>query len=188
MYFRYCIVLLYITNIKARMVWEEVKEFKGIAVGSYKGVDRMVSPQSSLHPTNLYINSKRGEIYNIRTFGHQIGTQYKMEVTASESGDNVYKCSKTTGKNDIRDLDNKQLFFPKIYLNFYRCLIDMFPTVDGRATIYSEEKYSFLAFLNNIPEKKDRLRLLASLFLLSNGINISLEIKTNKDKSVVLVL
>ncbi|EIJ93219.1 uncharacterized protein NEPG_02175 [Nematocida parisii ERTm1] len=188
MYFRYCLVLLYITNIKARMVWKDVKEFKKIVVGSYKDVDRMVSPQSSLHPTNLYINSKRGEIYNLSEFGCQVEMKYKMEVTASESGNNVYKCSKTTDKNGIRSLENNQPCSSDIYLKFYRCLIEMFPTVDGRATIYSEEKYSFLAFLNNIPEKKDRLRLLASLFLLSKGVGISLEIKTNEAKHDVLVL
>ncbi|KAI5130513.1 hypothetical protein NEPAR03_2101 [Nematocida parisii] len=188
MYFRYCLVLLYITNIKARMVWKDVKEFKGIAVGSYKGVNRMVSPHNSSHPTNSYAISKIGEIYNLSRFGCQVEMKYKLEVTASESGNNVYKCSKTTDKNGIRGLENNQPPFPNIYLNFYRCLIDMFPTVDGRATIDSEEKYSFLAFLNNIPEKKDRLRLLASLFLLSKGVDVSLEIKTDEAKHDVLVL
>ncbi|KAI5154538.1 hypothetical protein NEPAR06_1192, partial [Nematocida parisii] len=188
MYFRYCIVLLYITNIKARMVWKDVKEFKKIVVGSYKDVDRMVSPHSSKHPTNLYINGKLGFIYNLSEFGCEIDVKYKMEVATSESGGNIYKCKKTSDKNGIRSLDNNQSLSSNISLKCCRCLIDMLPTVDGRATIYSEEKYSFLAFLNNISEKKDRLRLLASLFLLSMGVDVSLEIKTNEAKHDVLVL
>ncbi|KAI5187226.1 hypothetical protein NEIRO03_2483 [Nematocida sp. AWRm78] len=189
MYFRYCLVLLYITNIKARMIWEDIEGFKQIVVGSYKGEERIVSPHDSLHPINLYINNKLGLIYNLSTFGHQIDVKYKMEVTDSDSGDNIYKCSQAYSENDICGfVANTKPPFPNIYLKVHKCLIDMFPIVDGRATIYSEDEYSFLAFLNNIPEKKDRFKLLASLFLLSEGVDIPLKIKKNRANENALVI
>ncbi|OAG32829.1 hypothetical protein NEIG_02445 [Nematocida sp. ERTm5] len=188
MHFRYCLLLLYITNIKARMIWEDIEGFKRIVVGSYYGAKMAVSPYDSLHPTNLYVNSKLGFIYNLSTFDYHVDIKYKMEVTTSEYGDNVYKCSKTSDKNEVHNLKHIKQYESDVYLKFYRCLNDMFPTVDGRATIYSEEEYSFLAFLNNIPKKKDRLRLLASLFLLFEEIDISLKIEENKANGDVLVL
>ncbi|OAG32504.1 hypothetical protein NEIG_02339 [Nematocida sp. ERTm5] len=189
MYFKYCLVLLYITNIKARMIWKDVEGFKKIIVGLYKDEERIVSPHYSLHPINLYVNNKRGIIYNLSTFGHQIDVKYKMEVTDNESGDNIYKCSQAYSENDICGfVVNAEPFFPNIYLNAHKCLIDMFPIVDGRATIYSEDKYSFLAFLNKIPEKKNRFKLLASLFLLSVGVDIPLKIKKNRANEYRLVI
>ncbi|KAI5167503.1 hypothetical protein NEIRO03_2040 [Nematocida sp. AWRm78] len=182
------LVLLYITNIKARMIWKDIEVFKRIVVGSYHDAKMAVSPHESLDPTNLYANSKVGLIYDLCAFDYEVDIKYKMQVAASESGDNNYKCSKTSDKNGTHGLDNGQTSASNLYLKFYRCLNHMFPTVDGRATIYSEEEYSFLAFLNNIPKKKDRLRLLASLFLLSMGVDISLKIEANEAHGDVLVL
>ncbi|KAI5165381.1 hypothetical protein NEIRO03_0424 [Nematocida sp. AWRm78] len=183
------LVLLYITNIKARMIWKDVEGFKRIVVGSYNGEERIVSLNNSLHPINLYVNNKLGLMYNLGTFGYDVDVKYKMEVTDSDSGDNIYKFSKTSDKNGIHGLDDNQRLSSDIWLKVHKCLIDMFPIVDGRATIYSEdEEYSFLAFLNNIPEKKNRFKLLASLFLLSEGVDIPFKIKKNKDDEYRLVI
>ncbi|OAG33007.1 hypothetical protein NEIG_02615 [Nematocida sp. ERTm5] len=189
MYFiRHILVLFYIICIKARMLWEDVKEYRATCIGLYGVNERMVSSLVPLHPINLYVNNRLGLIYNLSKFGYEVDIKYKMEVTASDSGDNIYKCSKPSGKTKVHNLNHIKPFISDIHLNLYRCLIDMFPIVDGRPTIYSEEKNSFFSFVDGIPLKKDELRLLASLFLLSEGINISLEIEVNELKEDVLVL
>ncbi|KAI5146487.1 hypothetical protein NEPAR04_2623, partial [Nematocida parisii] len=72
---------------------------------------------------------------------------------------------------------------------FTQQLINMFPSEDRYLSIESESPDSFTRFLRRHEDKSDSLNLLASLFLLSEGINISIEIvedKVNKNKILIL--
>ncbi|KAI5146493.1 hypothetical protein NEPAR06_1193 [Nematocida parisii] len=189
MYFiRHILVLFYIICIKARMVWEDVKEFKSTCIGLYRGNERMVSSLVSLHPAILYVNNRLGLIHNLSMFSYEIDRKLKLEIKCNAFGGNSYKCRKTSDKNGVHRLKHSNRYLSIMHLNLHRCLIDMFPIVDGRAIIYSKEKNSFFSFIDEIPSNNNKFGLLASLFLLSEGIDISLEIKRNDLKEDMLVL
>ncbi|KAI5154319.1 hypothetical protein NEPAR06_1045 [Nematocida parisii] len=189
MYFiRHILVLFYIICIKARMVWEDIEQLKGITIGKYNGNEMMLAQGSSLYLMTLYIIAKKGLIYNLSMFSYEIDRKFELKIKYNASGANDYEYSKTSYKSGIFIYNKLQPSMPNMRINFYKCLIGMIPIIDEAPTIYTKEKDSFFTFLNNIQARKDRLKLLASLFLLSQGINISLEIKTNKYKEDVLVL
>ncbi|KAI5187227.1 hypothetical protein NEIRO03_2484, partial [Nematocida sp. AWRm78] len=159
-----------------------------ITVGLYNGKEVTLAQSGSLHLIRLYIIAKKGLIYNLCMFSYEIDRKFKLRLESNVSGINDYKYSRTSDKSDVLIYSQVQPPISDRRMNFYSCLIDMIPIIDETPTIYAMEKDSFFTFLNNIQMRKDRLRLLASLFLLSQGIDISLGIEMNKHREDVLVL
>ncbi|KAI5166728.1 hypothetical protein NEIRO03_2296 [Nematocida sp. AWRm78] len=172
MYLKYGLLLLYIINIKARILWNDVEKLQGSSVGLYEGKKIMVSPDGSLDITNAYINNKLGLMYNLRMFNHRLDMEYTIKLTTDKLDNTVYTTHDNLSNNKIHYLDIKDKLVSDISKKYNNCLCNMFLIQDGRVLIETEEKSSFFTFLNGIPVNKDRLRLLASLFLLSEGIDL----------------
>ncbi|EIJ89490.1 hypothetical protein NEQG_00260 [Nematocida parisii ERTm3] len=187
MYLKYGLLLLYIANIKARILWDDVEELQGNSVGLYKDKRIMVSPDGSLDITKAYINNKLGLMHNLRMFNHRLDMKYIIELTTDELDNTKYTYNELSN-NSVHHLDINGSVASDISKEYNNCLCNMFLMLDGRVLIQTKEKSSFFTFLNDIPVNKDRLRLLASLFLLSEGIDLSLEINLNgvEKNSVIL--
>ncbi|KAI5143885.1 hypothetical protein NEPAR06_1366 [Nematocida parisii] len=134
----------------------------------------ILHPDGGLSPTVQYMTSESGFMENFRMYWHAIYAENKMKNSGStEDFKNlmVWKVHITTHEDPKK---NK-------YLERYaQQLINMFPSENLAYSIESVEDDSFTRFLRKHKKKPDSLNLLASLFLLAEGINIPIKIERNE--------
>ncbi|KAI5159757.1 hypothetical protein NEAUS03_0567 [Nematocida ausubeli] len=71
--------------------------------------------------------------------------------------------------------------------DYFSTLLEMFPSLDGYASIWTDRNDSFYAFINKEGIKDHKYNILACLFLLANGVNVPLKFKKNGNR-ISLVL
>ncbi|KAI5168739.1 hypothetical protein NEIRO03_2617, partial [Nematocida sp. AWRm78] len=127
-------------------------------------------PEGGLSPLCQYAMRKNMFIQNLRRYLFTIDS---YNIKDEKFGSTIYD-----------DIDNNYLQV------FTQQLINMFPSEDRYLSIESNNPDSFTRFLREYMDTLDSLYVLASLFLLSEGINIPIEIvvdeENNKNKILVL--
>ncbi|KAI5147295.1 hypothetical protein NEAUS04_0558 [Nematocida ausubeli] len=165
---------------------EDVSNIKNIQLGDEQDV--FINPEGPLNLMHGYVNARNGYMYNKRFYSSEIETDYSMrknkEAFSSPEGwvfertpvkDKVYKdlCKKTpAGKYLIR---------------YHAQLIKMFPSVDGSLSIEAGRPNALTNFLRAEHVKKDAKYILAALLLLSEGVDIEIDVdKMGEKKSLVI--
>ncbi|EIJ87744.1 hypothetical protein NEPAR06_0607 [Nematocida parisii] len=131
------------------------------------------SNQLIMHPKGIFSSFCKYAMENSK-FMHNL-RNYSYVIERSESNENG-------GRNTIRrDLDN--------YLQeFAQQMINMFPSEDGKLSIDSKGSDAFIKFMENYKDSSDSLYVLAALYLLSEKINIPIEIVGDEKSGMNLTL
>ncbi|KAI5167058.1 hypothetical protein NEIRO03_1784 [Nematocida sp. AWRm78] len=162
------ILLLMIHSICARLETRDASIIQKMELGDKDGT-LLIHPEGGLSPFYQCIMERSGYIKNLRGYLHSI----------DGDGNQVGGYGST-----IREDSSEYM------QAFTQQLINMFPSEDRYLSIESEKSDSFTRFLREHKDKSDSLNLLASLFLLSEGINIPIEIvegnKNSQNKILVL--
>ncbi|OAG32330.1 hypothetical protein NEIG_02620 [Nematocida sp. ERTm5] len=129
----------------------------------------VIHPEGGLSPFYQCIMERSGYIKNLRGYLYAI----------NGDGNQVGGYGSTIRKDSSEYMQA-----------FTQQLINMFPSEDRYLSIESEKSDSFTRFLKEYKGKSDGLYVLASLFLLSEGINIPIRIVKSKEnnKNKILVL
>ncbi|KAH9386776.1 uncharacterized protein NEMAJ01_1672, partial [Nematocida major] len=125
-------------------------------------------------PLNLirgYIYHRKGLVYNKRFVSPEIDVSYSLKEGENKAGVFVRTPSKDTVS--LRVCSTRAQ--PKYCARYYRTLIQMFPSVDGSVSIVWGRRDSFYRFLTSNKNKEHSMHVLASLFLLSEGVDVPME-------------
>ncbi|KAI5125853.1 hypothetical protein NEPAR04_1717 [Nematocida parisii] len=134
----------------------------------------LLRPTGGLSPTLQHMVHKNRFMENFRMYWHGIYRE-KSKDSGSRRNHNDLMAWKVYSIIDEDKEKNK-------YLNvFGDKLINMFPSVHGAYSIDSPSTGTFTWFLRMNTGNSDGLNLLASLFLLSEGVNIPIEIISDKE-------
>ncbi|KAI5139106.1 hypothetical protein NEAUS05_2613, partial [Nematocida ausubeli] len=98
-------------------------------------------------------------------------TQLNYNYIKNSSLDKVY---------DALFYDGEMLKYKKAY---FTTLLELFPSIYGYLSIVHKEKDSFHAFINSSETRKHKHKILASLFLLAEGVAIPLRV--NKSGNII---
>ncbi|KAI5156985.1 hypothetical protein NEPAR06_2430, partial [Nematocida parisii] len=161
------ILLLMTHSIYARLDTRDASTIQKMKLGD-KDSQVVIDPEGGLSPFYQCIMERSGYIKNLRGYLHAI----------DGSGDQVGGYGSTIFKESSEYMQA-----------FTQQLINMFPSEDRYLSIESENPDSFTRFLRRHEDRSDSLYILASLFLLSEGINIPIRIvesKVNKNKILIL--
>ncbi|KAI5187848.1 hypothetical protein NEIRO03_2616, partial [Nematocida sp. AWRm78] len=161
------ILLLMIHSICTRLETRDASIIQKMELGDKDGT-LLIHPEGGLSPFYQCIMERSGYIKNLRGYLHSI----------DGDGNQVGGYGSTIRKDSSEYMQA-----------FTQQLINMFPSEDRYLSIESEKSDSFTRFLKEYKDKPDSLNLLASLFLLSEGINIPIRIVEdgeNKNKTLVL--
>ncbi|KAI5159060.1 hypothetical protein NEPAR05_2400 [Nematocida parisii] len=132
----------------------------------------IIHPHGGLAPMRGKILRNSEYMRNYRTYNHGMWIDWSMKK-CSES---EYKYSihpKSSKPYDKVDEDIKKNEYLK---ELTRQMINMFPSKNEYFSINSNNPNSFTRFLMEYKEKLDDLYVLASLFLMAEGVNIPIEI------------
>ncbi|KAI5127064.1 hypothetical protein NEPAR04_0735 [Nematocida parisii] len=146
------LLTIYICSVCARLSFEQAQEVQKIKLED----NLVIHPHGGLAPVYQYLIEKSEYLKNLRGYFHGIKSN-KIEDGSYGGAIHEY-------------IDD---YIKEVAL----LLINMFPSEDSYLSIESETSDSLAFFLRNYKESSHSLYILASLFLLAEGVNIPIEIK-----------
>ncbi|KAI5159702.1 hypothetical protein NEPAR05_2518, partial [Nematocida parisii] len=145
----------------------------------------VINPDGGLSPSTHYMSYLCKFMHNFRMYWHGVYREWYLKKknnnsTESEYIGEYYKNSLEWKVHNNIDEDTEK---NKYLQAFAQQLINMFPSEGIQLSIESEKSDSFTRFLREYKDKSDGLYVLASLFLLSEGINIPIKIVEDNKKN-----
>ncbi|KAI5128554.1 hypothetical protein NEPAR04_1242 [Nematocida parisii] len=172
-------LLLLIQTAYSHVGMSDAKEIDKMVLGSKNNI--AINSNGDLSSIKGYILHKCGYMQNLRYY-----LSYIIEIEPDYIETNTTTLNRCTRYllNYIYNCPEKCTYLRE----FNQQLINMFPSEKGRLSIESESYDSFTRFLRECKNKLDGLYVLASLFLLSEGVKMPIEIVNGLDKKNSLVL
>ncbi|KAI5135603.1 hypothetical protein NEAUS07_1252 [Nematocida ausubeli] len=99
----------------------------------------------------------------------------------------IYMHARDFTKDKVRDKLPYEDGLLNYKQDYFTTLLEMFPSLDGYASIWTDRNDSFYAFINKEDVKEHKYDILGCLFLLANGVNVPLKFKKTRNR-VSLVL
>lgn len=139
-----------------------------------KSQEFVIRPEGPLTFLRSYIYRINGFVHNKRFFSPEIRTDYMLKKP--------YGSSYIFNRNEIKDCayfaadttDGADSYITQ----YHQTLIQMFPSENGDLSIETERQDSFIKLLRNDSEIEHANKILASLFLLSEGVHVPIHIMT----------
>ncbi|EHY64246.1 hypothetical protein NERG_02707, partial [Nematocida ausubeli] len=135
-------------------------------------------------------------MHSKRFFSPEIKIEHSIEVTKGDSEDNseryVPKDPIYTYTRDHRQ-DRVHLILPyegvllKYKRAYFTTLLELFPSMHGYVSIWSDREDSFFSFINSTAVEKYKYKILASLFLLAEGVDVPLAINESQNGTVLVL-
>ncbi|KAI5134503.1 hypothetical protein NEAUS07_0848 [Nematocida ausubeli] len=148
----------------------------------------LIHPEGPLSPLPAYISSRCGFVYNKRFFSPDINAWYELkEKKESEAGESKYIYTRQPDRDRVHSADKMPTSMQIGIENYHSVLLKMFPSPLGDLSIKTPRNNAFIAFLSDKEVSKHAYRILASLFLLSDGVNVPLTL-SKTDKAATLTL
>ncbi|KAH9385778.1 uncharacterized protein NEMAJ01_0674 [Nematocida major] len=150
---------------------------------------RIVCPWSSLSMTAWYICNRLNLMAGRRMYMPDISSAYTLQyIGVSEKNHEVYKQTRTALQDQANQIEEQQPSKKaqkdaRYRKEFCECVIKMFPSAGEVFSIFGRKGSSFTWLLRKECEGKQAIHLLASLFLLSEGMDI--KIKATPTKIVI---
>ncbi|KAI5162043.1 hypothetical protein NEAUS03_1886 [Nematocida ausubeli] len=178
--------LMMVQSIFSRVSMQEIHNVHKNSVGEKQ--DLVINPAGPLNLLHGYIMQRNGYLYNQRFFSPRIEAQYLMEKgEISSTGEQEYKFKRSAAHDKVyKETDAKNPV--EVYLSTYHTqLIKMFPSVDGALSIESGRPTMITSFLRSKNAKKDAKYILASLLLLSEGVDIKINVDQKSEKKKIVI-
>ncbi|KAI5161591.1 hypothetical protein NEAUS03_1682 [Nematocida ausubeli] len=178
--------LIMIQSILARISVEDIKTVSETLVSEKQDV--VINPRGPLNLLRGYIGNRNGCMYNKRFYFPEIDTDYALSKTEiSSMGRQEYDFTRTPVNDRVyKDLDTKT---PEgKYLSTYHAqLIKMFPSVDGDLSIEAGRSNTLTNLLRADHVKKDIKYILAALLLLSEGVDVKINVDHTREKKKLVI-
>ncbi|EHY64351.1 hypothetical protein NERG_02597 [Nematocida ausubeli] len=140
--------------------------------------------------------SNIGLIHSKRFFSPEIKIEHSITVTKDDSEDNSEKNVPkhpiyTYTRNQRQDRVHLILPYEGLLLKYKRAyfttLLELFPSIHGYISIWSDREDSFFSFINSTAVEKYKYKILASLFLLAEGVDVPLAINESQNGTVLVL-
>ncbi|KAI5160046.1 hypothetical protein NEAUS03_0826, partial [Nematocida ausubeli] len=131
--------------------------------------------------------SNIGLMHRKRFLSPEIKTEHSITLKKSDNEYPTY-----TYKQD-HSLDRVHLILPyegdllRYKRAYFNTLLELFPSIYGYVSIWSGRKNSFFSFINSADVKEHKHKILASLLLLAEGIDVRLEIDESVSRTELVL-
>ncbi|KAH9387449.1 uncharacterized protein NEMAJ01_2345 [Nematocida major] len=162
-----------VCRVGAKVSLEDALEVLGRRIAGPEKDSLRVNLEGPLNMVNAYIYTHLGYMQNKRLFSPEIETSYSVKCTGTVNNKEVYSCERKCVKDAAYSLQTGEELTSAEYLRHYHeVLIKLFPSVDGNLSIETGRNDSTTKFLRRKISEEEALRVLASLFLLSVGVDV----------------
>ncbi|EHY64831.1 hypothetical protein NERG_02234 [Nematocida ausubeli] len=186
MIIRLILNLVMLQSILARINMKDIKTVSETLVGEKQDV--VINPKGPLNLLRGYIGNRCGYMYNKRFYSSEIDTDYELSKEGiSSTGRQEYKFTRTPVNDRVyKDIITKTP--DSKYLSTYHAqLIKMFPSIDGDLSIEAGRPNALTNFLRAEHVKKDTKYILAALLLLSEGVDIKINVDHAGEKKKLVI-
>ncbi|EIJ87298.1 hypothetical protein NEPAR06_2061 [Nematocida parisii] len=173
----YWICLLMVTGIRSQLALNECIELINYDIAQSTSGMARVNPDGPLNLLRGYFYYKNGLIQNKRDYSSGINSLFSLKY-APEGRVNNPKYSFTPGTNPVEYFSNTKTVRDHYLSEFNACLINMFFDSGSNSIMNRIDTRTFTGFLKNLqPNSSDGYKILAALFLLSEGIDIPITVE-----------
>ncbi|KAI5150304.1 hypothetical protein NEAUS05_2120, partial [Nematocida ausubeli] len=143
--------------------------------------DLFLNLKGPLNPQHSMLANEIGFIHSKRFLSAEIKIEYEIKIGSTVAQDQTYTKTRDYSKDTVYpDLPYSGTHLK--YMNdYFRTLLEMFPSLHGYVSIWTDKKDSFYNFMNSSTVKEHKYKILASLLLLSEGLQIPLSIDTSTE-------
>ncbi|OAG32808.1 hypothetical protein NEIG_02125 [Nematocida sp. ERTm5] len=172
---------VFLCAVQAELTWNAVNNIENMKIDNPELGKLEINPYSSIGPTKQHLQDLLEYMLRLRMLSMRVKTKFRVLAKQSDKAatfeykerkydkdivnQNVWECSNYTQEEE-------NLWDKAYLLKFYKVLLKIFPSMNGVLSITTEKKSdSFYNFIDDKLSKKDAHTLLASLLLLSEGVN-----------------
>ncbi|EHY64277.1 hypothetical protein NERG_02675 [Nematocida ausubeli] len=131
--------------------------------------------------------SNIGLIHSKRFFSPEIKIEHSITVKASGDEYPIYTYTRDHRQDRVHLIlpyDEELLKYKRAY---FTTLLELFPSMHGYVSMWSDREDSFFSFINSTAAKKYKYKILASLFLLAEGVDVPLAINESENGTVLVL-
>ncbi|OAG33661.1 hypothetical protein NEIG_02069 [Nematocida sp. ERTm5] len=143
----------------------------------------------SLSPVGPSFSEKLNLMYAKRYFSSEMDAKYGLNVYAIDDMQRLTDSRRKFSHDDVYSLEilSKYCENPVYIRGYHQTITYLFPSSRGNISIYTSRKDSFMRFIQSEHVNEHSINILASLFLLAEGVDIPLKVEnTGTDKVLVL--
>ncbi|KAI5160762.1 hypothetical protein NEAUS04_0136 [Nematocida ausubeli] len=178
--------LLILYQVSAALSFSNLSSLKDLLIKDDRLGYVKINPMGALSQYYTYLLHQSGCMHNKRFFSPEINIFYSLKGVKPCIGNikHLYKRNYLDDKAHLPDANNEI----ECYLeDYHNTLIKMFPSTLHKLSINSPYSKGFTIFLLNIQDKKVVYHLLASLLLISEGVDIPLEFQSCSNYSELIL-
>ncbi|KAI5147509.1 hypothetical protein NEAUS05_0809 [Nematocida ausubeli] len=149
----------------------------------------VIKPDRRMGPFRSELEDTIGLMYNKRFLSPEIKIEYSVKVEQTDYKNPIYTYTRDYSLDRVRDDNDLQYEgdLLKYKKEYFSTLLEMFPSMHGYVSIWSDKTDSFYTFINSKDVKEHKHEILASLFLLSRGVNVRLEIYKSENQTELVL-
>ncbi|EHY65607.1 hypothetical protein NERG_01214 [Nematocida ausubeli] len=173
-------------------VWDRILTVDGLVNVQVKAdtITKEGSIDIGIKPVLKEEASDIGLIHSKRFFSPEIKIEHSITVTKNDS---EYNSERYVPKDPIYTYtrnhrqDRVHLILPyegellKYKKEYFTTLLELFPSMHGYVSIWSDREDSFFSFINRVDVKEYKYKILASLLLLAEGVDVPLAINESQN-------
>ncbi|KAH9385779.1 uncharacterized protein NEMAJ01_0675 [Nematocida major] len=179
---RIFIGILMAQQICARLSFSQIERINSM-VFEDGAESRTINTTGPLNMARGYIYRERGFMHNKRFFSPEIRTVYSAgHLEDSASGNVVHTYERHPEKDSVFRFTQNMYIVKPYTFEYHTALIYMFPSEDGELSIETKQEDSFFNFLQERSVRGQDMYILASLLLLSEGVEVDLEYEKDTKK------
>ncbi|KAI5138817.1 hypothetical protein NEAUS06_2546, partial [Nematocida ausubeli] len=170
-------------------VWDRILAIDGLR-GVYIKADTITegkTPNIITMPVLKEEASNIGLIHSKRFFSPEIKIEHSITVKASDDEYPIYTYTRDHRQDRVHLILPYEGVLLKYKRAYFTTLLELFPSIHGYISIWSDREDSFFSFINRIDVEEYKYKILASLFLLAEGVDVPLEINKSENGTVLVL-
>ncbi|KAI5160555.1 hypothetical protein NEAUS03_1203 [Nematocida ausubeli] len=175
------IILVALLCVRAIITSDIISDMRDYKVNNLKEGPFRINPYGALNMMHGYVYNKMSLMHNKRFFSPEISINYRMSFILENDKQKIKNITQEYGKDTVHETYSMS----KYSKEYHSTLIKLFPSCDGYLTIETSKEDSFFMFINSAVAKTHAHKILASLLLLSEGINVPIKLEKTEDRMVL---
>ncbi|KAI5161588.1 hypothetical protein NEAUS03_1679 [Nematocida ausubeli] len=178
--------LMMLQSILTKLEVEDMKTVHETLLGEKQDV--VINPMGPLNLFRGYIGRQGAYMYNKRFFSPEIDTDYALsKAELSNENKQEYDFKRTPVNDRVYKDIATQIPNGKYLSTYHTQLIKMFPSTVGEISIEADRPDALTNFLRADHVKKDTKYMLAALLLLSEGVDIKIDVDHTGEKKKLVI-
>ncbi|EHY65297.1 hypothetical protein NERG_01743, partial [Nematocida ausubeli] len=170
-------------------VWDRIlaiDELRGVYIKADTITEGKI-PNIITMPVLKEAASNIGLIHSKRFFSPEIKIEHSITIKASDDEYPIYTYTRDHRQDRVHLILPYEGVLLKYKRAYFNTLLELFPSIHGYVSIWSDRGDSFFSFINSTYVEEHKHKILASLFLLAEGVDVPLAVNESESRTVLVL-